>query len=45
VNLCHATGVLFFDELERTWKETVAAKSKYYPEISLENQRKTTKTL
>jgi hypothetical protein len=30
-------------ELERIWKESVAAESRYYPRISLEVLRKTTK--
>jgi hypothetical protein len=33
------------EELETMWKEAVVAYLKYYPGISLEGQRKTTKNL
>jgi hypothetical protein len=33
------------DEFERIWKEVVVAISRYYPGISLEELRKTTKHL
>jgi hypothetical protein len=40
---CRILGWLANDELERVWKAEVVVYSRYYPDIRLEGQGKTTK--